>query len=75
MRDIEALLSQVKVTLRKDGNIAIVYSNVPISDVVKTFDESFPDYPHTTAIKNYMLDLEVLTKDYLDRIDSIKVSD
>ena len=71
----ESIISQVNVTLREDGNIAILYNNVPVRDLEILFEKEYSDYPYLSSLRNYMKDLDVVTHDYLDAIDKLRVSD
>ena len=34
-----------------------------------------PDYPYIIPLKNYMIDLQTATKDYIDSLNKISISD
>jgi hypothetical protein len=71
----QSVISQVSVTLREDGNIAISYSNVPVTDLVELFEKEYPEYQYLSTLKNYMKDLDIITNDYLDAIDELGLSE
>jgi len=71
----ESIISQVNVTLREDGNIAIQYNNVTVRDLELVFEKEYSGYPYLSSLRNYMRDLDVVTHDYLDAIDNLGVSD
>ena len=71
----QSVISQVNVALREDGNIAISYNNVPVTDLVDLFEKEYPDYVYLSTLKNYMKDLDIITNDYLDAIDELGLSE
>ena len=52
----QSVISQVNVALREDGNIAISYNNVPVTDLVDLFEKEYPDYVYLSTLKNYIKD-------------------
>ena len=73
--NIEALLSQITVTLTQDSNIIVKQRVSDIEDLLSVFEEDMPDYPYIIPLKNYMIDLQTATKDYLDSLNKISISD
>ena len=71
----QSVISQVNVALREDGNIAISYNNVPVTDLVDLFEKEYPDYVYLSTLKNYMKDLDIITNNYLDAIDELGLSE
>ena len=73
--NIEALLSQITVTLTQDSTIVVKQRVTDIENLLSVFEEDMPDYPYIIPLKNYMMDLQTVTKDYLDSLNKISVSD
>lgn len=73
--NIEALLSQITVTLTQDSNIIVKQRVSNIEDLLSVFEEDMPDYPYIIPLKNYMIDLQTATKDYIDSLNKISISD
>ena len=73
--NIEALLSQITVTLTQDSNIVVTQRVSNIEDLLSVFEEDMPDYPYIIPLKNYMIDLQTATKDYIDSLNKISISD
>ena len=73
--NIEALLSQITVTLTQDSNIIVKQRVSDIEDLLSVFEEDMPDYPYIIPLKNYMIDLQTATKDYIDSLNKISISD
>ena len=73
--NIEALLSQITVTLTQDSNIIVKQRVSDIEDLLSVLEEDMPDYPYIIPLKNYMMDLQTVTKDYLDSLNKISISD
>ena len=72
---IEALLSQITVTLTQDSTIVVKQRVTDIENLLSVFEEDMPDYPYIIPLKNYMMDLQTVTKDYLDSLNKISISD
>jgi len=72
--NIEALLSQITVTLTQDSNIIVKQRVSNIEDLLSVFEEDMPDYPYIIPLKNYMIDLQTATKDYIDSLNKISIS-
>ena len=73
--NIEALLSQITVTLTQDSNIVVKQRVTDIENLLSVFEEDMPDYPYIIPLKNYMMDLQTVTKDYVDSLNKISISD
>jgi len=73
--NIEALLSQITVTLTQDSTIVVKQRMTDIGALLSVFEEEMPDYPYIVPLKNYVMDLQTVTKDYLDSLDKISISD
>ena len=73
--NIEALLSQITVTLTQDSNIIVKQRVSNIEDLLSVFEEDMPDYPYIIPLTNYMMDLQTVTKDYIDSLNKISISD
>ena len=71
----EALLSQITVTLTPESTIIVKQKSTDIGTLLSVFEENMPDYPYITPLKNYILDLQIATKDYVDSLDKISISD
>ena len=73
--NIEALLSQITVTLTQDSTIVVNQRVTDIENLLSVFEEDMPDYPYIIPLKNYIMDLQTVTKDYLDSLNKISISD
>jgi hypothetical protein len=73
--NIEALLSQITVTLTQDSTIVVKQRVTDIENLLSVFEEDMPDYPYIIPLKNYMMDLQTVTKDYVDSLNKISISD
>tara|TARA_R110002012_G_scaffold136943_1_gene291381 strand:+ start:511 stop:792 length:282 start_codon:yes stop_codon:yes gene_type:complete len=71
----EALLSQVTVTLTPESKIVVKQRVSDIKTLLSVFDEEMPDYPYIVPLKNYIMDLQTVTKDYIDSLEKISISD
>ena len=71
----EALLSQVTVTLTPESTIVVKQIVSDIKTLLSVFDEEMPDYPYIVPLKNYIMDLQTVTKDYIDSLEKISISD
>ena len=71
----EALLSQVTVTLTPESKIVVKHRVSDIKTLLSVFDEEMPDYPYIIPLKNYIMDLQTVTKDYIDSLEKISISD
>ena len=71
----EALLSQVTVTLTPESTIVVKQRVSDIKTLLSVFDEEMPDYPYIVPLKNYIMDLQTVTKDYIDSLEKISISD
>ena len=73
--NIEALLSQITVTLTQDSTIVVKQRVTDIENLLSVFEEDMPDYPYIIPLKNYIMDLQTVTKDYLNSLNKISISD
>ncbi len=73
--NIEALLSQITVTLTQDSTIVVKQRVTDIENLLSVFEEDMPDYPYIIPLKNYIMDLQTVTKDYVDNLNKISISD
>ena len=64
-----AILSQVNVELKKDGNIEVVYRNVTADKFKEVMEKGMPTYENTDLIYGYMKRLENLTQEYVDDVN------
>ena len=71
--NIEALLSQITVTLTQDSTIVVKQRVTDIGNLLSVFEEDMPDYPYIIPLKNYIMDLQTVTKDYLDSLNKIPI--
>ena len=66
-----AILSQVNVELKKDGNIEIIYSNVTADKFKEVMEKGMPTYENTELIFGYMKCLENLTQEYVNDAEKL----
>jgi hypothetical protein len=66
-----AILSQVNVELKKDGNIEIIYSNVTADKFKEVMENGMPTYENTELIYGYLKRLENLTREYIDDAEKL----
>lgn len=66
-----ALISEVRVDLKKDGNIELVYSNVTADKFREVMQANMPDYENTELLYGFMKRLENITEQYLADINKI----
>ena len=71
----EALLSQITVTLTPESTIIVKQRVTDIKTLLSVFEENMPDYPYIIPLKNYIMELQTATKDYVDCLDKISISD
>ena len=63
-----AVLSKVSVELKKDGNIELVYSTLPVNEFKDVMDNGLPDSENTELICSFMRRLENVTEKYMNDI-------
>ena len=66
-----AILSQVNVELKKDGNIEVVYRNVTADKFKEVMENGMPTYENTELIYGYLKRLENLTREYIDDAEKL----
>ena len=66
-----AILSQVNVELKKDGNIEVVYRNVTADKFKEVMEKGMPTYGNTELIYGYMKRLENLTQEYVNDAEKL----
>ena len=66
-----AILSQVNVELKKDGNIEVVYRNVTADKFKEVMEKGMPTYENTELIYGYLKRLENLTREYIDDAEKL----
>jgi hypothetical protein len=66
-----AILSQVNVELKKDGNIEIIYSNVTADKFKEVMENGMPTYENTELIYGYLKRLENLTQKYINDAEKL----
>lgn len=71
----EALLSQITVTLTSESTIIVKQRVTDIKTLLSVFEENMPEYPYIIPLKNYIMELHIATKDYVDCLDKISISD
>lgn len=71
----EALLSQITVTLTPESTIIVKQRVTDIKTLLSVFEENMPEYPYIIPLKNYIMELQTATKDYVDCLDKISISD
>lgn len=71
----EALLSQITVTLTSESTIIVKQRVTDIETLLSVFEENMPEYPYIIPLKNYIMELQTATKDYVDCLDKISISD
>tara|TARA_Y100000401_G_scaffold117263_1_gene125380 strand:- start:195 stop:419 length:225 start_codon:yes stop_codon:yes gene_type:complete len=67
----KAMLSNVTVYLKRDGNIEVTYNNVTADKFREVMNNSMPSYTNTELIYGYMKRLENVTKEYLDDLEKL----
>ena len=66
-----AILSQVNVELKKDGNIEVVYRNVTADKFKEVMEKGMPTYQNTELICSFVKRLENLTQEYVNDINKL----
>ena len=66
-----AILSQVNVELKKDGNIEVIYKNVTADKFKEVMENGMPTYENTELIYGYLKRLENLTREYIDDAEKL----
>jgi hypothetical protein len=61
-----AILSQVNVELKKDGNIEVIYRNVTADKFREVMENGMPTYQNTELICSFLKRLENLTQEYVN---------
>ena len=66
-----AILSQVNVELKKDGNIEVIYNNVPANKFKEVMENGMPTYENTELIYSYLKRLENITQEYVSTAENL----
>ena len=66
-----AILSQVNVELKKDGNIEVIYNNVPANKFKEVMENGMPTYENTELIYSYLKRLENITQEYVSTAEKL----
>ena len=66
-----AILSQVNVELKKDGNIEVIYNHVTADKFKEVMEKGMPTYENTELIYGYMKRLETLTQEYVNDAEKL----
>ena len=64
-----AILSQVNVELKKDGNIEVIHRNVTADKFREVMEKDMPDYENTELLYSFMRRLEKVTKEYITDVN------
>ena len=67
----KALLSNVTVYLKRDGNIEVTYNNVNADKFREVMNNSMPSQTKTEITYGYMKRLEHFTTEYLDDLEKL----
>ena len=66
-----AILSQVNVELKKDGNIEVIHRNVTADKFREVMENGMPTYQNTELICSFVKRLENLTQEYVNAINKL----
>jgi len=66
-----AILSQVNVELKKDGNIEVIYNNVPANKFKEVMENGMPTYENTELIYSYLKRLDNITQEYVSTAEKL----
>ena len=66
-----AILSQVNVELKKDGNIEVIYNHVTADKFKEVMENGIPTYQNTALICSFVKRLENLTQEYVNDINKL----
>jgi|TARA_R100000656_G_scaffold86431_1_gene62845 hypothetical protein len=63
-----AIISEVRVELKEDGNLELVYRSIPADKFMEVMDLGLPGYENTKLLKSFMDRLENITREYLEDV-------
>ena len=63
-----AIISEVRVELKEDGNLELVYRSIPADKFREVMNLGLPGYENTELINSFMNRLENITKEYLEDV-------
>ena len=66
-----AILSQVNVLLKKDGNIEVIYRNVTADKFKEVMEKGIPTYENTELIYSYLKRLDNITQEYINDAEKL----
>jgi len=66
-----AILSQVNVLLKKDGNIEVIYKNVTADKFKEVMENGMPTYENTELIYGYLKRLDNITQRYINDAEKL----
>jgi len=66
-----AILSQVNVLLKKDGNIEVIYKNVTADKFKEVMENGMPTYENTELIYGYLKRLDNITQEYINDAEKL----
>ena len=66
-----AILSQVNVLLKKDGNIEVIYRNVTADKFKEVMENGMPTYENTELIYGYLKRLDNITQEYINDAEKL----
>ena len=66
-----ATISEVRVELKEDGNLELIYRSIPADKFRVVMDLGLPEYENTELLKSFMDRLENITREYLEDVKKL----